>query len=333
MTRRLRGWRRGSSRNAEPGVFSFDLNDFVLVWMSLLYEGLPFVALGAIVSGTVETFVSREAVARCVPRSRFLGIVASAFLGVAFPMCECGIVPVVRRLVSKGVPASCAITYMLAAPIVHPLVIVSTLIAFRGQGYVGVTVLRLGLGVVVACSVGLIIWRVVGEKSVFLAGVDTDAATQDEAASCCAPRLSLARKLLLSLRTAAGDFVDFGVFFVGGTAVAAVINSGFSRAAIAPFAQQPVASVAGFMVLAVLLNVCSEADAFIAASFRSFSIPARLSFIVLGPMLDVKLVLMYTAVFRRRAIVALCLLMVVFVFALCVTGHGWMPAFVAALPR
>ncbi len=313
-------------------MFSFNLNDFVLVWMSLLYEGLPFVALGSIVSGTVETFVSREAVVRCVPRNRVVGIVASAFLGMAFPMCECGIVPVVRRLVSKGVPASCAITYMLAAPIVHPLVIISTVIAFRGQGYVGVTLLRVGLGVLVASAVGLIIWRTVGEKNVFLSHVDTESSANEEPACPIVPR-PFTDKLLLALQTSAEDFVDFSVFFVGGTAVAAVINSGFSRAAIAPFAQQPVASVAGFMVLAVLLNVCSEADAFIAASFQSFSIPARLSFLVLGPMLDVKLVLMYTAVFRRRAIVVLCLLMIGFVFVLCVTGHGWMPAFVAALPK
>ena len=313
-------------------MFSFNLNDFVLVWLSLLYEGLPFVALGSIISGTVETFVSREAVVRCVPRNRVVGIVASAFLGMAFPMCECGIVPVVRRLVTKGVPASCAITYMLAAPIVHPLVIISTIIAFRGQGYVGVTLLRLGLGVSVATAVGLIIWRTIGEQNVFLARGDAGGPA-DDAPPCATLPVSLPRRLVLALQTSAEDFVDFSVFFVGGTAVAAVINSGFSRAAIAPFAQQPVASVAGFMVLAVLLNVCSEADAFIAASFQSFSIPARLSFLVLGPMLDVKLVLMYTAVFRRRAIVVLCLLMIAFVFALCVTGHGWMPAFVAALPK
>ncbi len=313
-------------------LFSFNLNDFVLVWLSLLYEALPFVALGSIVSGLVETFVSREAVVRWLPRNRAVGILASAFLGVAFPMCECGIVPVVRRLVLKGVPASCAITYMLAAPIVHPLVILSTAIAFRGQGAVGMTLLRVGVGVGIAVTVGLVMWQGFGDRGVFLTHIH-DLADSDHGHGHAPPGTPLHRKLLLCLQTSASDFVTFSVFLIGGTAVAALINSGFSRAAIAPVAEHPVASVAGFMGLAVLLNVCSEADAFIAASFRMFSVPAKLSFIVLGPMFDIKLLLMYTAVFRRRAIVALCLLMLGAVFLICVTGSGWMPALVEALPR
>jgi len=314
-------------------VFSFSLNDFVLVWMSLLYEALPFVALGSIISGFVETFVSRAAVARWMPRRRLLGILASAFLGIVFPMCECGIVPVVRRLVLKGVPASCAVTYMLAAPIVHPLVIVSTVIAFRGQGSAGMAILRVASGVGIALLVGVVVWRLLGDDGVFLEHASGPSSGDDDTPEASVHRGPIGRRVLAALQTSAQDFVTFSVYLILGTAVAAVINSGFSRAAIAPVAEHRVASVAGFMVLAVLLNVCSEADAFIAASFQAFSVPAKLSFIVLGPMLDIKLLLMFTAVFRRRAIVVLCSLMVIAVFVLCVTGTVWMPAFVAALSR
>ena len=316
-------------------MFSFSLNDFVLVWMSLLYEALPFVALGSIISGLVETFVSREAVVRWMPRRRVVGIIASAFLGTAFPMCECGIVPVVRRLVLKGVPASCAVTYMLAAPIVHPLVIVSTLIAFRGQGAVGMTILRVGAGVSIAVFVGLAVWRLLGDDNVFLETPEPSEEggedTHEPGPAGHAPRRM--PKVVQALQTSAEDFVTFSVFLIAGTAIAALINSGFSRAAIAPVAEHRVGSIMGFMLLAVLLNVCSEADAFIAASFRAFSVAAKLSFIVLGPMFDIKLLLMFTAVFRRRAIVVLCTLMILSVFILCVVGGGWMTAFVGALPR
>ena len=313
-------------------MFSFNLNDFILVWLSLLYEALPFVALGAILSGVVETYVSREAVARCVPRSRALGIVASAFLGLGFPMCECGIVPVVRRLMLKGVPVSCGITFMLAAPVVHPLVIASTLIAFRGQGFVGIALLRVGLGITVAVAVGLVIWRLFGEGRVLLPGLHDEINDHDgHGHGEC--HLSHGAKVIQALQTAAADFLEIGTFLVGGTAAAAVINSGFSREAIAPIIEHRYASVGGFMLLAILLNLCSEADAFVAASFASFSIPAKLSFLVLGPMLDIKLLLMYTVVFRRRAIVALAILMITFVFVLCVTGYEWMPQFVAMFPK
>jgi len=313
-------------------VYSFSLNDTVLVWMSLLYEALPFVALGSILSGVVEAFVSREAVARWMPRNRVAGIVVGAFLGVGFPMCECGIVPVVRRLVRKGVPVSCAITYMLAAPIVHPLVILSTVIAFRGQGSIGMALLRVGLGVLIAIGIGLIVWRVVGERDVFLEGRhDHDA--PDCGDEHAAPDAPFRHKARFALQTAADDLITFGVFLVAGTGIAALINSGFSRAAIAPIAERQVASVAGFMALAILLNVCSEADAFIAASFQAFSIPAKLSFLVLGPMLDVKILLMYAAVFRRKAILTLCLLMIASVFLICASGAAWMPALVEAFPK
>jgi len=153
-------------------AFSFSLNDLAIVWLSLLYEALPFVALGAIISGLVETFVSRESVVRWLPRRRLAGIGISAVLGIAFPMCECGIVPVVRRLVRKGVPASCAVTYMLSAPIVHPLVIVGTAIAFRGQGATGMVLLRLGLGLLVSIAIGLLAWQVLGDDGMFREALD-----------------------------------------------------------------------------------------------------------------------------------------------------------------
>jgi len=313
-------------------VFSLNLNDFVLVWMSLLYEAIPFVALGSIVSGLVETFVSRETVVRWMPRHRGVGILVSAFLGIAFPMCECGIVPVVRRLVLKGVPASCAITYMLAAPIVHPLVLLSTFIAFQAQGGAGMVVLRFGLGVVVATGVGMVIWQFMGDRGVFRDEIH-EMVDSGHVHVHVPAGASFGRKILVALRISADDFATFGAFLIVGTAIAAVINSGFSRAAIAPIAERPALSVAGFMVLAVLLNVCSEADAFIAASFQAFSVPAKLSFLVLGPMLDLKLLMMFAPVFRKRAIALLCALMVSFVFALCVTGSKWMPEFIGMLPE
>jgi len=308
-------------------MFTFNLNDFVLIWLSLLYEALPFVALGSIISGFVETYVSRETVARCVPRSRTVGIVASAFLGLGFPMCECGIVPVVRRLVLKGVPVSCGIAYMLAAPIVHPLVIVSTLIAFRGQGAVGITLLRVGGGIGIAVVVGLVMSRLFGENRILLAGLH-DEMNAHETTVCDVCHVAHDHKFLGALRTGLTDFVEFFTFLATGTAIAALINSGFSREAIAPVVEHRYASVGSMMLLAIMLNLCSEADAFVAASFVAFSIPAKLSFLVLGPMLDIKLLLMYTAMYRRAAIVALALLMIVLVFVLCVTGYYWMPQFV-----
>lgn len=298
-------------------AFSFSLNDFVFVWWAILYEALPFVLIGSLAAGLVERCLSREAVERLLPRSHLSGILASACLGLLFPMCECGIVPVVRRLVRKGVPVSCGVAYLLAAPIVNPIVILSTGLAFQRQGGWAVAAVRTGMGFVVASVLGIMVWKVLGEGKILLGG---PTATDDHEHAAAGTVMGDA------LRVAASDFVEIGAYLAFGAAIAAFINSGFSRSAMEPFAAQPVAAVTGMMTLAGLLNLCSEADAFVASSFYAFPMAAKLAFLVMGPMVDVKLMIVYTTLFRPKAIVIIMGATSVLIFALCVTGYVWMPA-------
>lgn len=298
-------------------AFSFNLSDFVFVWWGLLYEALPFLALGALLSGVVERCVSRETVARFFPRNRWLGIGASALLGLVFPMCECGVVPVVRRLLLKGVPVSCGIAYLLASPIINPLVIASTVLAFRNTGGWAVAGLRVAGGFAIAVLVSVAVWRLLGEKNVLRH-------SNNEPADHNHDRRGSVLRDVLSI--AAGDFMLIGATLVVGGAIAALINGGFSRAAMEPFANNPLTAVSGMMGLAVALNLCSEADAFVAASFYAFPLAAKLAFLVLGPMLDVKLMLMYSTVFKPRAIMMISGSVALLVFVFGVTGYAWMPA-------
>ena len=297
-------------------AFSFNLSDFVFVWWGLLYEALPFLALGALLSGVVERCVSRETVARFFPQNRWLGIGASALLGLALPMCECGVVPVVRRLLLKGVPVSCGIAYLLASPIINPLVIASTVLAFRNTGGWAVAGLRVAGGFVIAALVAIAVWKLLGEENVLRAGNGNEGHEHRE-------RRGHAVRDVLDI--AAGDFMLIGATLVAGGGIAALINSGFSRAAMEPFASNPLTAVSGMMGLAVALNLCSEADAFVAASFYAFPLAAKLAFLVLGPMLDVKLMLMYSTVFRPRAIVMISGTVAALVFVFGVTGYVWIP--------
>jgi len=301
-------------------TFSLNLSDFTMIWWGILYEAMPFVVLGTLLSGIVQRCVSRETVIRFFPKSRILGIGTSACLGLVFPMCECGIVPVVRRLMLKGVPVSCGVTYMLASPIINPLVILSTMIAFRSKDSWTtswtVTGLRVGMGYVVAVAVGIMVWRLLGEQQALLPSRGNDDAD------------GLHQKgnvFVDVLVHAAEDFMVIGATLVVGAALAAVINSGFSRAAMEPFAENPLAAVSGMSALAVGLNLCSEADAFVARSFLVFPLAAKLAFLVLGPMVDIKLIAMYTTVFRLRAIIAISGMTTLLVIVLCVAGYVWIP--------
>jgi uncharacterized membrane protein YraQ (UPF0718 family) len=304
-------------------AFSFNLSDFVLIWWGILYEAMPFVVLGTILSGFLERCVSREMVVRFFPQNRAVGILVSACVGLIFPMCECGIVPVVRRLVTKGVPVSCAVTYMLASPIINPLVILSTLFAFRDRDSWTnawfVTGLRVGMGFVVAVTLGLIVWKLLGEDRTLLAkhtNEKTDGHGHDQV-----PKGNVLIDVLIH---AASDFMIIGATLVVGAAAAALINSGFSRDAMEPFAANPLAAVSGMSALAIGLNLCSEADAFVARSFVAFPLAAKMAFLVLGPMVDIKLIAMYTTIFKIRAIVAISGLTTLLVMALSITGYVWM---------
>ncbi|MEI6872442.1 MAG: permease, partial [Verrucomicrobiota bacterium] len=137
--------------------FSFNSGDFAVAFLSVLLEGIPFPLVGSLISGVVDAFVSPERLTRILPRNPFAAVVLSGALGLIFPMCECGSVVVIRRFLRKGLPVGCAVSYMLGAPIVSPIVALSTYAAFRGQNPLEMTCLRLGMGFCIAVVVGLII--------------------------------------------------------------------------------------------------------------------------------------------------------------------------------
>src|SRR6516162_9148698 len=135
--------------------FTFSWQNFFYSFLALAFEGLPFVLVGSLISGAIAAFVPSRMITGFLPKNAFLATLASGLLGLCFPVCECGIVPVVRRLMNKGLPISCGVTFMLASPIVNPIVALSTFAAFRGQSPWLNMGARLVLGYLVAVSAGL----------------------------------------------------------------------------------------------------------------------------------------------------------------------------------
>jgi hypothetical protein len=133
--------------------------DFALAFLSILFEGAPFILLGTLISGFLDIYLPPGAMDRFLPKNRTLAVAVAGLLGGVFPVCECAVVPVIRRLVGKGLPVSCALTYMLAAPIVNPITALSTWKAFQGQQAALMTGSRLLLGFLLAVAVGLIASR------------------------------------------------------------------------------------------------------------------------------------------------------------------------------
>jgi uncharacterized membrane protein YraQ (UPF0718 family) len=322
------------------------ISDFLLDFSSILWEAMPFIVLGALVAGILEEFLPQQALTKFLPQSVVPAVMIGAVLGLVFPMCECGIVVVMRRLLKKGLPLSCCIAYMLAGPIINLVVIFSTYVAFQPHKIAPEMVgLRVGLAFVIACVTGLVVqrqYRRYGNSlltavaaprqmpapaaSLPLADQTGESAGVPEAgetnsAAPAAKKTAMSRLSNIS-STALHDFVDITVFLIVGAMLAALIKQQIGSERIDALSQQqPVLAIPGMMFLAVLMCLCSEADAFVAASFTNMHVSAKLAFLVLGPMLDLKLLLMYTRVFRPRLILTIVTCVVVQVFFLCLLVH------------
>jgi uncharacterized protein len=266
------------------------LQNLLIVFGSLLVEAMPFILLGAAVSAGIEVLVPSSAFAKLGLLPRPLQLPAAAAAGMAFPVCECGSVPVARRLASKGLAPSAAITFMLAAPIVNPVVIASTFVAYRGRSTLGIMVGgRLVLGFVVAMVVG---W-VIGATS---AGELLRPRPGDVGAHEVQATEARWRRFAAHLT---GDVVFMGRFLVIGAAIAAAVQTFIPQSIVDRVAHLPILSLVAMMALAFLMSLCSESDAFVAASFVAFGPAAQLAFLVSGPMIDMKLGALYLGTYRR----------------------------------
>jgi len=281
--------------------FTFSFADFQYAFLSILLEGLPFLLGGAILSGVLEEFLPQSMMTRLLPKNPRTAILVSGLLGVVFPVCECGIVPVVRRLLRKGLPVSCGVTYMLAAPIVNPLVILSTLAAFRGQGAWEMTILRFALGLSVAVLVGWVV-SFFAPFSILRPGLISTEHDHDHDHGGSGGLLDRLQNVAL---VATRDFLDVAVYFVIGAAAASLFSTAVNQEVILPLAANPPLAIASLMGLASVLSVCSTTDAFIAATLTTFPMAAKLAFLVFGPMLDFKLLFLYGAAFSKRFILLL----------------------------
>lgn len=252
------------------------------VFVSICVQAFPFLVLGVTVSGALAAFVPPGALARLVPRHPVLGVPLAALAGVALPGCECGSVPIAGRLIACGAPPPAALAFLLAAPAINPVVLVSTAVAFPGRP--AMVVARAVASVVAATTVGLV-WAARGRE--------------DWVARVRVATPATGRRLDAFVDTARHDLLHAGGFLVVGAATAATLQTVVPRSVLDSVAGNGVVAVLALATLAVVLAICSEADAFVAAGLTQFSWTARLTFLVVGPMVDVKLIALQAGTFGR----------------------------------
>lgn len=249
------------------------------VFVAIVVQATPFLVLGVLISGVIASFVPATFFARALPRRRSVAVPVAGIAGVLLPGCECASVPITGRLISRGVPPAAALTFLLSAPAINPVVLIATAVAFPGRPEV--VLARFLASLLAAVLVGWI-WARFGRNDWI---ADLTGKTHDHTGIFAA--------------AVRHDFLQAGGFLVIGAITSATLNTVVPRSALDTFAHHAWLAVPGLAVLAIVLAVCSEADAFIASSLTQFSLTARLTFMVIGPMVDIKLIIMQAGAFGR----------------------------------
>lgn len=285
------------------------MGTFKTMFISIVLEALPFLLLGVFVSSIMHTFIPESWIRRIIPRNALLGVAAASLLGIVFPVCECGMIPVVRRLISKGMPLYAGVTFILAGPIVNPVVYSSTFAAF--QSLPQLVYARMGLAVAVSAAVGLIVHLVIKGNPMRTVNTVHAVHSHGDASHPARP----GHRIEEMMKHAGGELFDMGKYLILGSLMTAAIQSFIPRSELIGIGQGEIGSHLFMMGFAFILSICSTSDAFVASSFLStFSVGSLLTFLVFGPMLDFKGTLMLLSVFKSKFVlflfiaVALCVL-------------------------
>jgi uncharacterized membrane protein YraQ (UPF0718 family) len=277
----------------------------VTVFVSIMVQAMPFLVLGTILSASITAFVPTRFFERALPRHPVAAVPVAGLAGMILPACECGSVPVAGALMRRGVVPSAAFAFLLASPAINPIVLISTAVAFPGQP--SMVLARFVASLLTAVGMGWL-WLRLGQpqwlRPIRIPDSHTDRGWAAFWTSC------------------RHDLVMAGGFLVIGAFCAALLNVTVPPVWLETIAANKVFAVIALALLAVLLSICSEADAFVAASLSQFSLTARLAFLVVGPMVDLKLFAMQVGSFGPRFAVRFAPTTLVLAI-LVATGVGW----------
>lgn len=276
------------------------LNIFATVFLGIFIEAVPYLLLGTLASGLVEMFVDQNQISRYISRRAVPAAITGALMGLIFPVCECGVVPLTRRLFHKGLPLSAGVAFLLAAPVLNPIVILSTAAAF---GWKAMLFWRVGLSLLIAIVVGLVFSAEEDPANVLRPAL---AMTHDHHHEKTA---TFMEKIRGAFVITADEFFEMGRYLIVGALLAAGLQTFIPQTALLTIGNGPVFSVLVMLGLAILLSICSTVDAFVALGFvGTFSFGSVLSFLVFGPMVDIKSIIMYAQVFKKRSVAYLVLI-------------------------
>ena len=323
------------------------IKNISIVFISIFLESLPFLLLGAVISSIIETYVSNDMIAKIIPKNKILGSIVGVFLGFFLPACDCAVIPVSKRLLKKNVPIHVAISFMLASPIINPVVLLSTYKAFY-QTNPEIFWCRLFLGIVISLLVGIIMGILFGKKEIIMNRLLDD----DECEHCHnhEPRSdedfkelveevdredhihnchcysnhgshSFKSDFLSICRHTAYDLFEVVKYLIFGAIVASMFQVLLPRNVLMIFQNNQILSIIVLMVFAYLISLCSTSDSFVGKSLLStFQEGPIIAYLLLGPMIDIKNTIVLLGNYKKSFVWTLIFFIfsVIFLFSLVV---------------
>lgn len=319
------------------------MQSFTTIFLAITLEAIPFIIIGVFISSLIQVFISEETIIKLIPKNKFVGLLIAGVIGIIFPVCDCAIVPIARRLLKKGMPLYICVTFMLSVPIINPVVLASTYYAFLNNPYM--VLLRGGLGSLSAIIIGFIISNIEEKNVMKISDFSSDLRNQgiyikkkydnlgrvahDYNCSCgCNNRVEktgVIASIIAVLEHTSLELREVGKFVIIGAFLSSLMQTFIPRKYILSIGHGYISSILVMMALAFLLCVCSETDAFIARTFvGQFTNGSIIAFLIFGPMIDIKNTLMLGKAFKARFIMKLIALifMVCFVIGLTINYIG-----------
>lgn len=295
-------------------VYGINLNresigDFATIFISIILEAVPFILIGSFISAIIQIYVSEETITKLIPTGSVLAYFEAALAGLLFPVCECAIIPITRRLIKKGLPTGVGVTFMLAVPIINPVVIMSTYYAFYDKQ--GMVLLRTFGGFAAAIIIGMIVNIFQGNKDLLL-----NSSESDSYCSCgCNSYFGEQNKIKAVLEHTNREFLDITRYLIFGAFISSVFQVMTSNGSFKFISSNKILVIIFMMFLAFLLSLCSEADAFVGRTFLSqYSVSGVVAFLILGPMLDIKNLIILSGTFKKSFVAKLVITTISVVF-------------------
>ena len=288
------------------------IKNIAIIFMSIFLESLPFLLLGSFISSIIEVYISNDAIAKLIPKNKILGSIVGVFLGFFIPACDCAVIPVAKRLMKKKVPINVTVSFMLASPIINPVVLLSTYYAFyktNSNIFWG----RFILGIIISLVIGIIMGIIFGNKDVVTNNTDDD----------CHCHKHHKNKFTAIFEHTANDLFEVVKYLMFGALIASLVQVLLPRSILMALNNNEWASIITLMLFAYLISLCSTSDSFVGKTLlTSFGETSIMAYLLLGPMIDIKNTFVLLGNYKKSFVITLISLIFVVIFITALLGVG-----------